>query len=75
MRRVIPVFALFLLSPFVAEFLLGDFGLDQLTVFVGLAPMYGAGAILIREVTRRAGRGWPTMVLLAVAYGVLERAS
>jgi hypothetical protein len=72
MRRVLPAFALFLLSPFVAEFLLGDFGLDQLTVFIGLAPMYGAGAILIREVSRRAGRGWPTMILLAVAYGVLE---
>jgi hypothetical protein len=37
-----------------------------------LAPMYGGGALLIREVARRAGWGWPTMVLLAVAYGVLQ---
>ena len=37
-----------------------------------LAPMYGGGALLIREVARRAGRGWPTMLLLAVAYGVLQ---
>jgi hypothetical protein len=34
--------------------------------------MYGGGALLIREVARRAGRGWPTMLLLAVAYGVLQ---
>jgi hypothetical protein len=37
-----------------------------------LAPMYGGGALLIREVTRRAGRGVPTMLLLGVAYGLLE---
>jgi hypothetical protein len=37
-----------------------------------LAPMYGGGALLIREVTRRAGQGWPTMLLLAVAYEVLQ---
>jgi hypothetical protein len=72
MRRVAPAIALFFLSPLVAEFLLGDFGLSALFVLVGLAPMYGGGAILIREVARRTGRGWPAMVLLALGYGVLE---
>jgi hypothetical protein len=72
MRRVAPAIALFFLSPSVAEFLLGDFGLSALFVLVGLAPMYGGAAILIREVARRTGRGWPAMVLLALGYGVLE---
>jgi hypothetical protein len=72
MRRVAPAIALFFLSPLVAEFLLGDFGIGALYVLIGLAPMYGGGAIVIREVVRRTGRGWPSIVLLALAYGVLE---
>src|ERR1700750_2662395 len=72
MRRVLPAIALFFLSPLVAEFLLGDFTFAQLTFLVLLAPAYGGAAVLIRECTRRTGRGWPTMVLLALAYGVLE---
>ncbi len=72
MRRRAPVFALFFLAPFVAEFLLGDFPIFLLPLIIPLAPMYGGGALLIRELTRRAGRGWPTMITLAVAFGVLE---
>jgi hypothetical protein len=64
--------ALFFLSPLIAEFLLGDFGLNALPALLFLAPMYGGGAILIRELSRRAGRGWPTMLTLALAYGVVE---
>jgi hypothetical protein len=72
MRRVAPAVVLLFLSPLVAEFLLGDFTLAAIGYLVLLAPMYGGGALLIRELTRRAGRGWPTIVLLALAYGVLE---
>ncbi|GAA3302979.1 hypothetical protein GCM10020218_099550 [Dactylosporangium vinaceum] len=64
--------ALFFLAPLVAEFLLGDFGLNALFALLFLAPMYGGGAILIREVARRTGRGWPAMLTLALAYGVIE---
>jgi hypothetical protein len=71
MRRA-PAIALFFLSPLVAEFLLGDFTVAQLTYLVLLAPAYGAAAVLIRELTRRTGRGWPTMLVLALAYGLLE---
>jgi hypothetical protein len=39
-----------------------------------LAPVYGGAALLIRECVRRAGRGWPSIFLLALAYGVLEEA-
>jgi hypothetical protein len=72
MRRVSPAIALFFLSPLVAEYLLGDFTLAQLTGLVLLAPAYGGAAVLIRELTRRAGRGWPTVFLLALAYGLIE---
>jgi hypothetical protein len=72
MRRVAPAFALYFLSPFVAEYLLGDFTVAGLAALLLLGTMYGGGAILIRETVRRAGRGWPTIVTLALAYGVLE---
>ncbi len=72
LRRIAPAFGLFFLSPFVAEFLLGNISIAMLPVGLVLAPMYGGGAVLIRESARRAGRGWPTMLLLAVAYGMIE---
>lgn len=72
MRRLAPVIGLFLLSPLVAEFLLGNLPITMLVSLVVLAPMYGGGALLVRESARRLGRGWPTMALFAVAYGVIE---
>src|SRR6185369_5595553 len=72
MRRTAPVFALFFLAPLVAEFFLGDFPITMLPLILVLAPMYGGGALLIREVVRRTGRGWPTIALLALAFGVFE---
>lgn len=63
---------LFLLSPIVAEFLLGNLPITAFYALVILAPLYGAGAVLVREIARHAGRGWPTIVILALAYGVLE---
>jgi hypothetical protein len=72
MRRLAPVFTLFFLAPLVAEYLLGDLPIVLLPAIVAFAPMYGGGALLIREVTRRTGRGWPTMLVLGLAYGVLE---
>ncbi|MFD0580510.1 hypothetical protein [Dactylosporangium darangshiense] len=41
--------ALFFLAPLIAEFLLGDFGLNALYALLILAPMYGGGAILVRS--------------------------
>jgi hypothetical protein len=72
MRRRSPVFALFFLSPLVGEFFLGDFPITLLPLLLVFAPMYGGAAVLIREVARRTGRGWPTILTLALAYGVLE---
>lgn len=54
------------------EFLLGNLTIDQLVVLPLFAPLYGAGALLIRETVRRTGRGRPAIVLLAAAYALVE---
>lgn len=71
-RRMAPVLALLVLAPWVGEYLLGNVPLTALVALPLLLPLYGGGALLIREVVRRAGRGWPTVLLLAAAYGVIE---
>jgi hypothetical protein len=71
-RKIAPALVLFFLSPFVAEFLLGNISISAISLLFILAPMYGGGAIVIREVARRFNRGWPTIILLALAYGLIE---
>lgn len=71
-RRVAPALALFFLSPFVAEMLLGDFALDASWIVLIVGPLYGGGALVVRETARRLGRGWATLLLLALAYGLFE---
>ncbi|WCN81985.1 hypothetical protein [Micromonospora sp. LH3U1] len=72
-RRLLPVIALLLLAPWAAECSWGGFALDDfLPVLIFLGPMYGGAAILIRETARHLGAGWPTIVLLAAAFGVLQ---
>ncbi|MBD0738200.1 hypothetical protein BGM09_33560 [Streptomyces sp. CBMA29] len=63
---------LFFLSPLIGEFLLGNQPVTALPSVLILAPMYGGGAVLIRECARRLGRGWPTMIVLAAAYALVE---
>ncbi|MBJ7291481.1 hypothetical protein [Williamsia sp.] len=67
-----PVAGLFFLAPLIAEFFLGDFPVYLLPLILPLSLWYGAGAVMIREVTRRLGRGWPTILLLGLAFGVAE---
>ena len=77
-QRLGAVAALLMLSPYCAEFLIGYQG-GYVTVPHGLlvgvlvaAPLYGTVAVLIREVARRTGRGWPTVLLLSCAFGVIQ---
>lgn len=75
--RLAPVLGLFLLSPFCAEFLSAYQGpivnpLDLLIGLLFMGPLYGTVAVLIREVARRTGRGWPTMLMLATAFGLVQ---
>jgi hypothetical protein len=70
-----PAVILYVLSPGIAELLSGStppaeffnpFGFLLLTAF------YGSGALLARELTLRWNKGWPTVVLLGMAYGIVE---
>lgn len=67
-----PVIGLFLLAPFVGEYLLGNLAVSELPLGIVLAPMYGGGALLVRELGRRYGGGWPSMALLAAAHALIE---
>ena len=70
-RKISAVITLFLVTPLVAEYLLGDLPLKLLATLIVLAPAYGGGAVLIRETARRTGRGWPTMLMLGAAYTLI----
>ncbi|WP_192787458.1 hypothetical protein [Nonomuraea angiospora] len=72
-----PAIGLFFLAPLNAEALMGNFPIASPIGVVGLLailPLYGAGALFIRELVRRTGRGWPTMLALGLAYGMFEEA-
>ncbi|HUX46060.1 MAG TPA: hypothetical protein VMV57_15035 [Terracidiphilus sp.] len=73
-RGVWPALALVFTAPLVAEFLLGNLPIKMLPALIVLAPMYGGGALLIRECVRRTGRGWPSILLLGMAYALFEEA-
>jgi hypothetical protein len=71
-RSRAPLFGLLLLAPLVGEYLLGNVSIRELPAIPFLIPMYGCGALLIREAARRTGRGWATILVLGAAYGLVE---
>jgi len=73
-RSMLAALTLFFIAPLVAEYLLGDFPVTFLWPLIMMTPMYGGGALLIRELARRTGRGWPTILLLGGAYAIVEEA-
>ncbi|WP_054570096.1 hypothetical protein [Frankia sp. R43] len=75
--QLIAAAGLAVLAPICAEYLIGyaDSISRPLTMLAGLiifVPLYGTVAVLIREMTCRIGGGWPTMVLLAAAFGLTQ---
>ena len=75
-RRIGPVAALLVLSPFMAEILSGASSpllpvVFPPFIFLDLG-LYGCGAVLIREAAVRWGRGWPSILALGVAFACLE---
>lgn len=72
-----PAAGLFVLAPICAEYLVGyDNTTGRPLALLGglliLGPLYGGAALIIREIARRGGRGWPTMIVLATAFGFVE---
>ena len=70
-RPIAMALGLLVLAPVVGEYLLGNTPISQLGALVLFVPLYGCGALLVREVGRRLG-GWPTIGLFAAAYALLE---
>ncbi len=74
-RNSTPALVLFLIAPLVGEVLPGARSilsmLNPLT-FIVLTTLYGSGAIIIRETVLRWKKGWPSIFLLGLAYGVAE---
>ncbi|MFI7444844.1 hypothetical protein [Nonomuraea indica] len=71
-KRILPALGLLVLAPLVGEYLLGNIAINALPMIIGLVPLYGGGALLIREVARRWRLGWPGIILLGLAYAVIE---
>lgn len=67
-----PFTCLLFVSPLIGEYLLGSLPASMIALLPLMMAMYGAGAILIREVVRARGGGWASVVLLATAYGLFE---
>jgi hypothetical protein len=63
---------LLLLAPLVGEYLLGNVSIVEIGALPILALLYGSGAVLIRGLARRGRRGWPTILTLGLAYGLIE---
>lgn len=77
LRRLAPVVFLALTAPICAEYLVGydDTIGDPAALVFGLfvfVPAYGAPALLIRDIVRRRGRGWLSILLLAAAFGLVQ---
>jgi hypothetical protein len=71
-QSIAPIAVLIFLSPVLTELLMGVVHLSNLWLLVPEMSVYGTAALLIREVTRRRGRGWGTLLLLGIAYAIAE---
>jgi len=63
---------LVVLAPLVAEVTLGSTPVSKIWLLLLWLPVYGAGVLLIREIARRLGIGWAGILLLGLAYGIVE---
>lgn len=70
-KRYAPAVVLLISAPLIAEFLLGDFNVRQLGYLGIFIPLYGALALFVRELVRHSGRGWVSMLLMALACGLI----
>jgi hypothetical protein len=70
--RARPVLFLLLASPLIAELAWGTTTISQAPGLLFQIGLYGCGAIVIREAVIRWGGGWPSVLLLGLAYGAIE---
>jgi FtsH-binding integral membrane protein len=71
----VPAWVLLVLAPLSGELVSGSMPPAEWINLVGiimLPLLYGGGAILVRETCVRWRKGWPTMLALGAAYGIVE---
>jgi len=71
-RHLAPAFTLIFLAPFIAEVLSGATRVSFLFAFIPEMMMWGCGTLLIRELVKRWGGGWTSVLLLGLALSVFE---
>src|SRR5215469_652381 len=71
-RNRLAALTLVVLGPVIAELALGSTPMHLAFLLILWLPIYGAGVLLIREAVVRTGGGWPGVLLLGVAYELIE---
>ena len=70
-----PVITLLILAPLLGEMISGSSPPSeyfQPITFLLLTMLYGTGAVIIREIVRRWEKGWVSILLMGMAYGIFE---
>ncbi len=70
--RALPGLTLIVLAPLVAEVLPGATRMSSIIVFPLEMVIWGGGAAIARDVVRRLGLSWASLLLLALALSVAE---
>ena len=73
--HLIPVFSLLVLAPVLGELVSGSAPPAEFFQPIGLmilTALYGCGAVFIRELVRKWDKGWISVMLLGMAYGIFE---
>jgi hypothetical protein len=63
---------LLVLTPLIAEFTFATTPIAMAWLVVLYVPIYGAGVLVIRELIRRSGGRWASILLMGLAYGLVE---
>lgn len=74
-KRFLSIITLLLLAPAFGELLSGSqppVEYFKLIPFLLLTMLYGVGALLVRETVRRWKKGWISIILMGMAYGIYE---
>jgi hypothetical protein len=69
---VAPALTLIFLSPFIAEVLSGATRMSAIFALVPEMMLWGCGALIARELVRRWGGGWPSLLMLGLGLSIAE---